>query len=290
MKIEVEQLRLSFSGASSWASCRQRWWWNYSTNIKRKGASRALQVGSIVHDLLHRYYMGEDLPKDLEEYIQTQYPDNQGNESLLIAQEAYSLLLGYINQYQDDPLKIISSEMKIEVERTEPETGRKYSIYGIIDACARTKDNRLWRFEHKTAARIDSYYLSGLRSGLQGGIYHYLLNQTMPEPVVGTIYNMLVKTKIPQYQRMPVLMQTTLAKRALQTFDGIARQIFQGDIFPDAGSCFSFNRECDYLPLCNIWEGKMTPQVERIINSFYQEYYPTNDSAKEGGESQEQAS
>lgn len=248
-----------------------------------------MQVGSIVHDLLHRYYMGESLPQDLEQYIQDKYPHNQGNESVLVAQEAYRLLLGYIEQYQEDPLTIISSEMKIEVDRQEPETGRWYTIYGIIDACARTKDNRLWRFEHKTASRIDTYYLSGLRSGLQGGIYHYLLNQTMPEPVVGTIYNMLVKTKIPQFQRMPVFMQQTLADRALQTFDGIARQIFQGDIFPDAGSCFSYNRECDYLPLCNIWKGEWTPQIQRIVDSFYEDYYPTSESAKEGGQ-EEQAS
>ena len=155
----------------------------------------------------------------------------------------------------------------------------------IVDAVARDQQARLWRFEHKTAAKMDSYYLNGLRGGLQGGIYHWGLNQTMPEPVVGTIYNMLIKTKVPQYPRMPVMMQTGLADRAVQTFDGIARQIFLGDIYPNANACYQFNRECDYLPLCAQWKGEMTEQLQRTISSFYQEYRPT----EKGGETEEQA-
>jgi hypothetical protein len=282
MRIQVTQLRLSFSGAQTWLTCRQKWYWNYDQNIKRKETSRALQVGGIVHELLHKFYIQEDLPTDLEAYIQQEHPENQGPESAMVAKEALTLVLGYLNQYSNDPLTVISSEMKIEVPREEPESGQIYNIYVIIDSVVRTQDQRLWRMEHKTTARMDNYYLSGLRAGLQGGIYHYCLNKTMPEPVVGTIYNMLVKTKIPQYARMPVLMESKLAERAIQTFDGVARQIFLGDIFPDAGSCFSFNRECQYLPLCNAIGHP--EQLERIKKSFYQDYYPTEGETKEGGD------
>ena len=282
-----QTLRLSYSGASTWTSCRMKWYWNYVQNIRRKSTSRPLQVGSMVHDLLHRYYMHEDIPVDMEAYVQEKYPNNQGNESLLSANEALQLVSGYLQRFENDPLDIISSEMQIELERVEPQTGLPYSIYMIVDAVARDQQNRLWRVEHKTAARMDTYYLNGLRGGLQGGIYHYGLNQTMPEPVVGTIYNMLIKTKIPNYQRMPVMMQATLAERSVQTFDGIARQIFRGDIYPDASACFSYNRECDYLPLCNLYKGEITPAIQRVIESFYQEYKPRIAEEKEGGEIEE---
>lgn len=281
MQIKTSELRLSYSGANTWTSCRMKWYWNYVQNIRRKKVSYALQVGGIVHDLIHRHYMSEDIPQDMETYIQEQYPNNEGPESLLVANEALTLVSGYLKRYENEPLQVISSEMKIELERVEPQTKQPYNIYAIVDAVARDEQKRLWRLEHKTAARMDTYYLNGLRGGLQGGIYHYCLNQTMPEPVIGTIYNMLIKTKIPNYQRMPVMMQATLAERAIQTFDGIARQIFDGDIYPDANACFSYNRECDYLPLCNVFKGEMDEQILRIIDSFFQPYKPRDEEKGE---------
>lgn len=285
MKIQTSELRLSYSGANTWTSCRMKWYWNYVQNIRRKRVSHALQVGGIVHDLIHRYYMSEDIPTDMEAYIQEMYPSNVGPESILVAQEALTLVGGYIQRYASEPLEVISSEMKIELERVEPMTNQKYNIYAIVDVVARDQQKRLWRVEHKTASRMDTFYLNGLRGGLQGGIYHYALNQTMPEPVVGTIYNMIIKTKVPNYQRMPVLMQNTLAERAIQTFDGVARQIFGGDIYPDANACFAYNHECDYLPLCNIFKGEVNSQVQRVIDSFFQEYKPR--SEEKGEESSE---
>lgn len=288
MLIPTNNLRLSYSGAGTWTACRMKWYWNYIQNIRRKTTGRALQVGAIVHDLLHRYYMGEDLPKDLEAYIQEHYPANEGLLSAEVAYEALTLVNGYVTKYASDPLKIISSEMQIELVREEPQTGLPYTIYMIVDAVARDSQDRLWRFEHKTSSRMDSYYLNGLRGGLQGGIYHWGLNKTMPEPVIGTIYNMLVKTKIPNYQRMPVMMQNTLAERAVQTFDGIARQIFIGDIYPNANSCFEYNRECDYLPLCNQWKGVIDAPTKRIMNSFYQEYKPRGEKGEESVEASDE--
>ena len=285
MHIKTSELRLSYSGANTWTSCRMKWYWNYVQNIRKKRISHALQVGGIVHDLIHRYYMGENIPSDMEEYIQERYPANVGPESLLVANEAMTLVSGYIQRYAAEPLEVISSEMKIELTRIEPTTKQEYNIYAIVDVVARDQQKRLWRVEHKTASRMDTFYLNGLRGGLQGGIYHYALNQTMPEPVVGTIYNMIIKTKVPNYQRMPVLMQNTLAERAIQTFDGVARQIFSGDIYPDANACFAYNHECDYLPLCNIFKGEVNDQVQRVIDSFFQEYKPR--SEEKGEESSE---
>jgi hypothetical protein len=271
----MNDLRLSFSGASSWLACRRKWEFTYQEKIKRRDIGYPLQVGGVLHELVHKYYMCELTPEDisnLDEYVAKKYPDQTMEVSHQVATEAATLLNGYLHKFQDDPLTVISSEMKIEIERVEPLTGKKYRIYGIIDAVCRTRDQRLWRLEHKTSARLDTFYLRGLRSGLQGGIYHHLLNETMPEPVIGTIYNMFVKTRIPQYERMPVLMEGKLAERSIQTFDGVARQIFEGDIFPDAGSCFTYNRECEFLPLCNLgWSGTWDERSLRIKNSFYQE-------------------
>jgi hypothetical protein len=289
--VPMGELRLSFSGAQSWLSCRQRWYFSYKENIRRKEVSYPLQVGKVLHELVHQYYMGEltgEVLEHLDEYVIGQYPDQPHALSVEVAVEAGTLLQGYLLKFDDDPLTVISSEMKIESHREEPQTQWPYKIYGIIDAVCRTKDQRLWRLEHKTAAKMDTFYLKGLRSGLQGGIYHYLLNKTMPEPIVGTIYNMFVKTKVPQYERMPVMMQEQLAQRALSTFDGVARQIYRGDVFMDAGSCFSYNRECDYLPLCNQWKGEWDEITNRIKGSFFQARQSREEEEKKGKEAETQ--
>lgn len=271
-KEEPSTLRLSFSGASTWLSCRRKWYFNYKENLVGKETSRALEVGAVTHYLLHKWFLEEITLEDIQNLNETLiefYPDMPPQEAVSIAMECSQYLLGYIDKYQNDPIKVISSEMKIESEVIEPKTLKPYRIYGIIDAVCRTPDQRLWRLEHKTAGSIDSFYLNGLRNGLQGGIYHYLLNKTMPEPVVGTIYNMIVKTKIPKYERMPVFMESILAARALATFHGIARDIFLGDIYPNADACFSYNRNCTYLPLCNAWKGQWDKNTLRIKESFF---------------------
>lgn len=267
-------LRLSASGVGAWRFCPKYWHWSYVEKIVPRKTSGPLQVGSITHKLLHLYYTGklsfEDF-KDLRETVAKAYPENAPNISIDVAVEAGQLVLGYLEKYRQDPLTVISSEMQLSVKRKEPLTGFEYEIYGIVDAVCRTADSRLWRLEHKTTAKMDSAYLGGLRQGLQGGIYWYLLNELMPEPVVGTVYNLLVKTKVPQFSRAPVLMQERIATRALNTFDGVVRDILNGNIYYDAGACYSF-RECDYLPLCN----NDTPQTRTAFYKPKEEQKPAD--------------
>jgi hypothetical protein len=286
------ELRLSHNGARTWLTCRQRWYWVYVENLKAKRVSQGLMVGKVTHDLLHSLYTGKlsiDDVANLDERVASMY-DITHDQAVDIAKEAAGYLIGYMDKYKDDPINVESSEVKIEIPRVEPKTGKEYKLYGIIDAVGRTRDNRLWRLEHKTAARMDTYYLNGLRAGLQGGIYHYLLNETYPEPIVGTIYNMIIKTKIPQYERMPVLMESTLAERSLRTFDGCARGIFEGDIYPDAGSCFSFNRECDFLTLCQAWKGEWNERTLRIKEGFYEPYTKGGEETKQAENAEGEAS
>ncbi len=265
-------LRMSYSKVDCWLSCRQMWYWKYKLNLAKKGTKTPLQVGAIVHDLMHRHYMHKPIPQDIEAYIKEKYPDNP-ETATGVAYEALTLMEGYLSAWEKDYLNVISSEMKIELPRVEPITKQEYTIYVIVDALARDEKNRLWRVEHKTASRVDQYYLAGLRGGLQGGIYHHALTNTLLEPVVGTIYNMIVKTKIPQYPRMPVMMQKGLAQRSVDTFDGVVREILKNDIFPNAGRCFAYSEDCEYLPLCQAWKGKWDSDMERIARSFYRPYY-----------------
>lgn len=244
-----EKLRLSYSKINTWQTCHLKYKYCYIDRLVRKEEkSYPLQVGDVVHRLMHLWYTGELTARvvtNLEKLVQKLYPGNEDPTTLSVAADAAALMKGYLDKFsQNDPIKFISTEVHLQVELPN------YFLYGIIDALGRPEDKRLWRVEHKTTSRMDSFYLNGLKGGLQGAIYDYLIEQVMKEEVKGTIYNILVKTKIPQYERVYTNKNRAAVKRMLETVDGVYREIARAEYFPSS-RCFSYNTDCDYKLLCD---------------------------------------
>ena len=124
-----------------------------------------------------------------------------------------------------------------------------FILHGKLDGLCKTRDERSWRLERKTTKMMDSFFLTGLRKSLQAGIYD-ILGEVNNLGLTGTIYDILVKTKVPQYKRNLVLKNKNVMSRALQTVEGVARDIQRGDFYPSS-NCINYNRECDYSALCN---------------------------------------
>jgi hypothetical protein len=206
-----------------------------------------LQVGDIVHQLHHLWITGQLTPEhftNLDELVQKLYPENSEELSLDVAIQAATLIRGYLEKYRDDKLNFISSEIHIETDIGSCVLVMK------VDALARPADERLWRVEHKTTARMDSHYLNGLKGGLQGAIYDFGIEQEFKEKVSGTIYNLLVKTKIPDYHRAYTKCNRSAIDRMLKTVEGVVRDIHNADFYPSS-LCFLYQRECDYKKLCD---------------------------------------
>ena len=244
----MEKLRVSQSRVNTFLSCRVEHRWIYEVGLVPKVKAQPLQIGDIVHRLLHLYYDGRltaEFTLNLEDFVKDLYPDNIDGEALDVAYEALALLKGYLAKYEeDDPLSIVPGETTLETDMGD------YILTGKVDAWARLQDGRLWRVEHKTTAKLDSYYLDGLKGGLQGGIYDFLTESLFEEKLSGTIYNLLVKTKIPQYKRAYTSINRKVIERALMTVEGVVRDIQNGDVYPSS-RCFSYNRVCDYKHLCD---------------------------------------
>lgn len=242
------KLRLSHNKINVWQACHLKYRYIYIDRLfPKEERAYPLQVGDIVHRLLKLYRDGELTPSlinNLEKMVATLYPDNTDETVLNVAADAVALVQGYINQFKDDLVTFISTEVHLQVEF------KNYYLYGIIDGLARPEDNKLWRAEYKTTGKMDSYYLNGLKGGLQGAIYDYLVEQTMKEEVKGTIYDLLVKTKIPSYHRAYATKNREAVKRMLNTVEGVYNEIKRGEYYPSS-RCFSYNRECEYLMLCN---------------------------------------
>lgn len=242
-----EKLILRSSKVNTFLRCRKRYYWEYVENLSPKDVSMPLQIGSVVHHLLHKFYSGELTPEmisNLQEYVHSIYPESP-DMGETVATEAAILVGGYIHRWKDDNIKVISSEVIVEVDMGE------YIMKGRVDGIARSiDDSRLWRLEHKTSKRMDSSYLSGLKGGLQGSMYDFLLENLFKEPIAGTIYNILVKTKVPQYDRAFSPRDMGMRKRMFETLENVAKDIKSGNFYPSC-NCFDYGRPCEFKPLCD---------------------------------------
>lgn len=273
----MEKLRLSHSRISTWQHCHLEYKYNYLDNLSPKEKKVPLQVGDIVHQLLHLWYSNKLKVEDitnLNEFVQKVYPENSEELSLDIAIQSAGLVKGYLTKYAEDTLKFIPGETSLEWDIG------CCILNGKVDAYARPQDGRLWRIEHKTTAKMDSYYLNGLKGGLQGAIYDYLSEKLFNESITGTIYNLLVKTKIPDYHRAYTKCNPRAIERMLQTVEGVAKEVQTGDFYPSS-RCFSYNSECSYKVLCEY-------DSEEVRNTFFVERkeVQVEENEKKGGETE----
>jgi hypothetical protein len=244
---QKEKIRFSHNKLSIWLHCHQRYKLYYLDGLQTKRKAENLQIGVVVHDLLKLWNDKKLTSSDisnLESYVQKLFSFNEGDESLTIAREAARLVVGYIKQYERDPLKVISSEVHVQQELPD------YILYGRIDGLSRTQDDRLWRLEYKTAKRIDNYYLNGLKAGLQGAIYDFLIEEHFKEKLTGTIYSMLVKTTVPQFPRAFSPISRPGIRRMHETCQGVLRDIQRGDFYPSS-ACLNYGRDCEFKILCD---------------------------------------
>jgi hypothetical protein len=254
----MEKLKLSYSQATTFLICHKKWWWVYDQDLTSKKEKKpALQLGDVVHRLLDKYYRFELDTSDisaLDKYVQKLYPQNSDEESITTARIAATLFYGYIKQFEEDDLRVVSPEMHLEKDFGD------FSLYSRLDAVCLTPDDREWRMEHKTTSRMDSYYLNGLRKGLQTGIALWLYEDLVNPKVAGTVFNMLIKTKVPSYPRSPILKERWVINLAKEAVRGIVRDIKRRDFYPSA-NCSLYNEECEFAALCR----NDTPQIRETF-------------------------
>lgn len=261
-------LGLSYSKVSTWLECRQRFFYEYVKLLTPKKRSRALQVGGLVHELLKYFYTGRlklDEFENLDKVVQKFNQENTPEESLGVAIEAAQLVVDYLKKYQHEELEILDVEQQMFMPRIEARKGIPYILHSTPDMSCRFDGRKIWQLEHKTTARTDALYLRGLRNILQARIYHTLLNHWYDGEVVGVIYNLIVKTQVPKYERAPVLISQNSVNEVMETVDGVVREITEFDVWRNYQNCTKYNRECDYKLLCDKPE-----QFEMISTSFYE--------------------
>jgi len=266
-------LTLTASRVNAYRTCSWMYHLKYNEKLIPKTLSKALKVGGFVHMLMEKHHRGmlNDALPDPETFVKEMYP-NSTEDALDVAMDALTLFSGYLRKYRDDKVKVESSETHLEMNLGD------FNIYSRVDSLKRSEDGRLWRGEYKTAGRMDSLYLKGLKGGVQSGIAHLLLKETVPERVSGTIYDILVKTKVPQYERSFILQEKSIEKMTLECLQGTYRDIAAERFYRNM-NCIQYNRECEYALICQ-------RDTQQNREAFYMEY--TDPLGSDKNESEEE--
>lgn len=245
-------LTMSYSKASTFLFCRQKYIWQYIEDLTPKTTAPPLKIGVVVHNLREKYNRGELLPKDIHQLKQTvmdMYPNEDWEQNEDAAYQSAKLFDIYLKTLDGDGLKLISPEMTLKKEMTEPETGTKFILEARYDALCQTPDERLWREELKTTARTDNMFLKGLRKGIQTGVSMWLADELLDFKLSGTIYTILLRQKVMDAKRGWDLRSDWSVDFAKRAINGVVRDIQRGDFYPSM-DCARYNKPCEFLPLC----------------------------------------
>ena len=196
---------LTYSALNTFRNCPRKYQLRYIECLRRPERPEALAFGSVIHDALERWHklQGETnrLLKVLDR-IDEQFPDRDHDPAIRrIWHLARAMFEGYAARYPSESFEIIEVEKEFTAPIINPDTGRAsqtFVIAGKADGIVRL-DGDLYLLEHKTASNITSDYLDRLWTDTQIALYSHYLRQ-LGYPIVGVIYNVLLKTRLKQHQ------------------------------------------------------------------------------------------
>lgn len=196
---------LTFSALNTFRNCPRKYKHRYVDQLQPREKPENLSFGSVIHGALERWYLLASDPNRLWtvlDYVDGQFPErNADAQQKSRWHRARAMIIGYAQRYPAEGFEIIDIERVFQGEIRNPATGRlsqTFVMAGKADGIVRL-DGELHLLEHKTAGTIDGNYLDRLWTDTQIALYCYYLRQ-VGYPIVGVLYNVLLKTRIQQHQ------------------------------------------------------------------------------------------
>jgi hypothetical protein len=283
-----EYMTTTYSMWSQFRNCRRACQLRYLENLVSLNKNKNLYFGSIIHRCLEIWHRDRDLEKVFE-FINTTYPGrSQNRDQRRDWHLSTALMRGYVNRYPQEEFQVIELEKKFEGKIINPSTGfssRSFKLSGKVDGIVKI-ENAYWLLEHKTAAQIDGSYLEKLWTDFQIILYSWYVRETLGIPVVGIIYNILVKAKLQQSKgetetefedrRQQLIAKSktgkTSAKRKMPETD----ESFQERLAVKYAETEMFHRETIYISRdryddlrAELWKLTQSFLEARRLNNFY---------------------
>jgi uncharacterized protein YxjI len=159
--------------------------------------SAPLWIGTLIHKALETYYQGAPMKEILEAVAlewDEQDPEVKDQRTLDMC---VGMLMGYAERYPQDEFNVQGVEYEFNVPIVNPATKRRsktFTLAGKVDGIVEI-DGDMWLLEHKTADNPQGNYVKKIWSDFQILLYSLALRQEKKYPVVGVIYNVLVKSR-----------------------------------------------------------------------------------------------
>jgi hypothetical protein len=202
-----------WSGIAELQRCAYRYYLNNELQATPVGPgatmSTALQVGTYLHAFMAAHYIRflpegypgwqKDFPGPME------FIDACANERVDVTafEEAKRLMYGYLEHYSNEEIQPVA----VEYEAGTP------GIHTCRYDAVVWKDGGLWDLETKTmapttASRADAFEGWYLDGEIVGQVYAWKLanlQEKFQAPLSGVIINALIKSRVPEYRRMEVV-------------------------------------------------------------------------------------
>ena len=196
---------LTYSALNTFRGCPRRFKHRYVDCLQPREKAESLSFGSVIHSGLELWYRSVGQPDrlwKLFDYIDAQFLGRTGDAQQKAQwQLARAMLSSYAKRYENEEFDVVEIEKVFSGEIRNPDTGRASQTFvmaGKADGIVQLSDG-MYLLEHKTASTIDSNYLDKLWTDTQIALYSHYLRE-MGFPIVGVIYNVLLKTRLQQRQ------------------------------------------------------------------------------------------
>jgi len=236
MKLKYKIPVLSYSSISTYLECPRKFLFSRIYKIPMP-PSRASDLGSAIHWLLHRYYSKQDIAPDKE------YPDDIMKIAQRVVQE-------YINKYKLlDDFKVIATEEPFNFKRK----GVEWT--GIIDMII-NRNNKIFVVDHKYSSR--RFKESFIALNFQGALYYYYLSYIKGMNIDGIIWNTiysptkLLKNGEPsstiEFIRYETRRSSTEIENMWQVIDDVVENIKKQNFLPHISRITC--EHCPYIEQC----------------------------------------
>lgn len=146
--------KCSHSKLKTWRRCHKAYDYKYIQKLRKRTKSKALYVGSMVHEAMEAVFKGEDHEKVFSDYQEefNKLFDEERVELDGSIELSRAMVEGYFNKYPVEDLEVIDVEMEFEQEIADD-----IVLEGKIDLIATDKKGHIRKpmiYEHKTCAKV----------------------------------------------------------------------------------------------------------------------------------------
>lgn len=248
------------SALADYSICPRKcyWRWFHDPPLEPKERSDNIQIGSCTHNCLHLWYKHNAMSIDERQVLVRHYLDTDATEQFTEGQiaEARRLMECLIQEYPEETFTVVRPETTILVRLIEDaDVFIKLTVDGVIQLQSDKKPAPMLVLEHKTSSQARGPVITSYLKSPQIICYTWATKEKLGYPVVGAMFNFLVKTKTPQIMRLPTAISPRLQKRWLRSALLIIADIEDllendGHWRENLGACNTIFGRCQYDPLC----------------------------------------